>query len=66
MTAIKTFNQELLSGIPAGMWVAISQDQTRVAGKGLTIDDALAEARRNGEEKPFVIRVPENGTALIL
>ncbi len=48
------------------MWVAISQDQEHVVGKGLTIEEALHEAKQNGEEKPFIIRVPEGHSALIL
>jgi Family of unknown function (DUF5678) len=66
MIPVKTFNQELLTRIPPGTWVAISQDQERVVGKGLTIEDALAEAKKNGEPEPFIIRVPEGRSSLIL
>jgi hypothetical protein len=44
-------------GIPEGTWVAISNDQERVAGKGLTIEEALEEAKRNGELDPCITRV---------
>ncbi len=63
---VKTFDQELLTGIPSGMWVAVSQDQERVVGKGLTVEEALQEAQQNGEEPPFIMRVPEKDSALIL
>ncbi|HEX2713971.1 MAG TPA: DUF5678 domain-containing protein [Candidatus Acidoferrales bacterium] len=63
---VKILDQELLVGIPPGMWVAISQDQERVVGKGLTIDEALQEAKQNGEGKPFIICVPQADSALIL
>jgi hypothetical protein len=66
MPALKTLDRNLLAAIPAGMWVAISQDQDRVVGKGLTIDEALKEAKQNGEERPFIIRVPEANSSLIL
>ena len=64
--AIKTFNQELLSGIAPGTWVAVSEDQERVVGKAMTVEGALEEAKRAGEEHPFVIRVPQNDSGLIL
>lgn len=34
-----------------------SNDQERVAGKGLTIEEALEEAKRNGELDPCITRV---------
>jgi hypothetical protein len=66
MAAVKTFDAELLTGIPPGTWVAISHDQERVVGKGLTIEEALQYAKQNGEKKPFILRVPEAQSALIL
>ncbi len=66
MPAVKTFDQGLLSSIPPGMWVAISHDQEKIVGKGLTVEEALQVAEQNGEEKPYIIRVPDNNSALIL
>ncbi len=66
MTPLKTFDGELLAGIPAGTWVAISNDQERVAGKGLTIDEALQDAKQNGEAEPYILRIPEYNSALIV
>ena len=66
MPALKTLDKELLAAIPPGKCVAISPDQERVLGTGDTIDEALQEARRKGEDKPFVIRVPQETSALIL
>jgi hypothetical protein len=65
-TPVKTFDHALLAGIPAGMWVAISQDQERVVGRGDSVEAALEEAKRNGEKEPFIIRVPESHSSLIL
>lgn len=66
MPAIKTLDESLLVGIHAGTWVAISRDQETIVGTGRTINEALAEAKENGEENPFIIRVPEKNCALIL
>ncbi len=66
MTPLKTFDGELLAGIPAGTWVAISDDQERVAGKGLTIDEALEDAKQNGEPEPYILRIPVHNSALIV
>lgn len=67
MPAVKTFNQELLVGIPAGTWVAISQDRERVVATGTSVADVIEKAKDAGEKKqPFVIRVPVENSALIL
>jgi hypothetical protein len=65
MKPLEVFDGELLRGIPTGTWVAISHDQERVAGKGLTIDDALQDAKENGELEPFILRVFDGNLALI-
>jgi len=66
MVTIKTLDHRLLDQIPAGMWVAVSHDQERVVGKGLIAEEALAEARANGEPRPYVLRIPEGRSPLIL
>jgi len=64
MATVKTFDQELLVGIAPGMWVAVSQDQEKVVGQGLTIEEALEQASANGQTNPHVLRASEG--ALIL
>ena len=66
MAEVKVLNDKLLAGLPPGTWVAISEDQERVVGTGATIEEALQEAKRNGEKKPSIIGVPDDGSALIL
>ncbi|MGB8673916.1 MAG: DUF5678 domain-containing protein [Candidatus Acidiferrales bacterium] len=67
MPAIKTFDEELLTGIAPGTWVAISPDQERVVATGSTIEEAIQGAKEAGEKKrPFIIRVPVENSALIL
>lgn len=62
----KIFDYKILKDIPPGTWVAISHDQEFVAGAGHTIDEALAAARKKGENQPFVFRIPEENYAWIL
>ncbi len=64
--ALQTLNEELLKGIAPGTWVAISKDQERVAGTGATIEEAIEAAKKNGEQTPFIIRVPTDNSALIV
>jgi hypothetical protein len=66
MTAVKTLDEKLLSGIAPGTWVAISNDQERVVGTGISIEEALQRAKENGNAKPFIIRVPIAHGAMIL
>ena len=66
MTPLKTLDEALLSGLAPGSWAAISSDQERVVGTGPTIDEALAAARERGEDKPFLVRVPSDNSALIV
>jgi hypothetical protein len=66
MGTVKVFNPRLLEGLPPGTWVAISEDQERIVGTGKTIDEALQQARENGEPKASIIGVPVDPSALIL
>ena len=49
-----------------GKWVALFQDEKHVAGVGATIDEALAEARANGEDHPVLIKAPDQFSAFLL
>lgn len=66
MPAVRTLDGELLRGIAPGTWVAISDDQSRVVATADSIDALLKKARESGSANPFVIRVPENNSAVIL
>ena len=63
---IKTLSPELVKDFEPGTWIAVSHDQERIVGSGRTIDEALRKAKENKEDQPFVIRVPLEGSALIL
>jgi hypothetical protein len=49
-----------------GMWVALSSDEKRVVGSGTSIDIALEQARKSGEERPIIVRSPDKFSSLIL
>jgi len=49
-----------------GKWVALSHDETRVLGVGVTIDEALAEAKKKSQEKPVLIKSPDEHSAVLL
>jgi hypothetical protein len=57
---------ELLKDVPAGAWVAISQDEQRVVAYAAEMRDALSRAKELGEEFPIVFRVPQGSTAFVL
>jgi hypothetical protein len=54
----------LLRGAPEGKWIALSEDWERVIGVGDTLEEAIRVARDNGEQSPFITKVPP-ATALI-
>jgi len=66
MPELQTLNEALLRNIAPGTWAAISRDQERLVGTGATIEEALKAAKDNGEEAPFIIRVPMDNAALIV
>jgi hypothetical protein len=55
---------ELLEGIPAGAWVAISERQRKAIAFGTDARAVLNAARRMGERLPLMLRVPETVQAM--
>ncbi len=55
----------VLKDAPAGKWIALSKDLTKVVGAGKTVEEALEAARNNGEESPVLTKAPP-ASALIL
>lgn len=41
-----------------GMWVALTEDAVSVLGAGKTVQEAIDNARKKGEGKPFLFKVP--------
>ena len=55
----------VLKDAPAGEWIALSFDQSRIMGHGETAEDAAKAAKLAGEDKPFLLKMPppKAGTA---
>ena len=56
----------LLKGIPAGAWVAISEGEHRVIAFGVDAQAVLNEAHEKGEILPLMVRVPDRNSAMFL
>lgn len=50
---------EVLQNAPRECWLALTQDETRVVGRGENIIEAVADAKENGEDDPRLIWAPE-------
>jgi Family of unknown function (DUF5678) len=57
---------ELLKGLPAGAWVAISEKQNKALAYGVDPQAVFDEARQKGEEQPLMVRVPDQNVAMFL
>jgi predicted RNase H-like HicB family nuclease len=49
----------VLEKAPRECWLALSQDETKVVGRGENIKEAVADAKENGEEEPVLIWAPK-------
>jgi hypothetical protein len=49
---------QTLKDAPAGEWIALSSDQTRIMGHGVTVDDAVKAAKLAGEDNPVLLKMP--------
>jgi hypothetical protein len=63
--AIRDF-AKLFQGIPKGSWAAVSHDEQRVVAHGFDLKEVMERAKREGEDKPILTRVPETDSALVL
>jgi hypothetical protein len=50
--------EKFLKGAKPDTWLALSADETKIIGRGDTYGAALADAERNGEASPVLIKVP--------
>jgi hypothetical protein len=55
---------DILKGIPAGAWVAISEGQHQALAYGADARSVLNEARGKGEPLPLMVRMPEQSSAM--
>lgn len=64
MAALVTDLAQLLNGIPAGAWVAISARRNQTIAYGDDARSVLNEARGKGEQFPLMVRVPQTDLAI--
>lgn len=57
---------DMLKGVPAGAWVAISEKQHRVVAYGVDPQAVMNESREKGEEQPLIVRIPDQNSAMFL
>ncbi len=65
MQAAKDISK-LLSGVPKGAWVALSDDEDRVVAYAADLAEVVKRANELGESDPLVVRVPENPSSLVV
>ena len=58
----KTNLSQLLTGAARNTWLALNEDETRVVGKGDTIEKAVQEAHKNGMDDPIILWAPKQWT----
>jgi hypothetical protein len=54
--------EKFFTGATPDTWLALSADETKIIGRGETYGAALADAERNGETAPVLIKVPSRFT----
>ena len=57
---------EILRKAPLDSWIALSADETRLVGVGKTLEEALREAEKNGENDPLILKTPPEWLPLAL
>ncbi len=55
----------VLAGAPPGDWIALSKEQDRIVGTGKTVEEAIEAAKKNGEDNPFLTKVPPAGNLIL-
>ena len=60
---VSSIQDELVRGLPAGSWAAISIEERRVVGKGTTQEQAADDARRAGHSKISLVQVASDQEA---
>jgi hypothetical protein len=56
-STVSAIQDQLVRGLPAGSWAAISIEERRVVGKGTTQDQAAEDARRAGYSNISLLQV---------
>jgi hypothetical protein len=48
----------ILTGAARNSWIALNEDQSKVVGRGETLEQAVKEAQKNGVDDPIVVWAP--------
>ena len=51
---------QILREAKPNSWLALSSDESRVAGRGDSFEQAVKDAKEHGENDPLLIKVPDN------
>jgi len=49
----------LLEKAPRNCWLALNEDETKLVGRGETVQEAVDEAKKNGVGDPIIIWAPK-------
>jgi hypothetical protein len=65
MADTKNSLSQLLTGAARNTWLALSEDETRIVGKGDTVENAVEAARKQGVDDPIIIWAPKQWTPTV-
>jgi hypothetical protein len=57
---------KILRESPPNSWVALSEDESRLIGRGATYAEAVAAAEAQGVSDPVLLKTPENWNPMVL
>jgi hypothetical protein len=56
----------LLQNAPRDCWLALSDDESRIVGRGQSVAQAIEEAKRVGVEDPVIVWSPKTWIPIVL
>jgi hypothetical protein len=56
----------LLRSAPRNCWLALSDDESKIVGRGETVADAIEDAKKVGIEDPVVVWSPKTWIPAVL
>jgi hypothetical protein len=57
---------KILREAPPNSWLAFSEDESRLVGRGASYAEAVADAEREGESEPLLVKTPEQWLPMVL
>jgi len=49
----------ILTGAARNSWIALTEDQSKIVGRGESLEQAIKEAQKNGVDDPIVVWAPK-------